>query len=128
MPRNTILIVEDDADLALALSVRLQSEGYRVARAPDALMALSMVRSQEPDLVILDLGLPAGGGLMFLERLRALANLPFIPVIVLTARDETARDPAMAAGAQAFLQKPADNEVLLGEIRRLLGRDPVNQA
>ena len=120
MGTPSILIVEDDEDLSLALAVRLQANGYRVATSPDAIVALQAVRRNEPDLVVLDLGLPGGGGLTFLKRLRTLTSLPFIPVIVLTASagsEETAR----AAGAQAYFEKPPDNDALLAAVRSHIG-------
>ena len=82
---------------------------------------LQTVRKVEPDLVLLDLGLPGGGGLMFLERLRSLTSLPYIPVIVLTASAGSREDVALAAGAQAYFEKPPDNDLLLTSIRAQIG-------
>ncbi len=120
MGSRSILIVEDDDDLSLALAVRLQASGYRVATSPDAIVALQAVRRNEPDLVVLDLGLPGGGGLTFLKRLRSLTSLPFIPVIVLTA-SAGSEETALAAGAQAYFEKPPDNEALLAAVRAQVG-------
>ncbi len=120
MTAKSILVVEDDEDLSLALAVRLQANGYRVTTSPDAIIALQTVRRGPPDLVVLDLGLPGGGGLTFLERLRKLTSLPYIPVIVLTAGG-IGEEAALAAGAQAYFEKPADNERLLAAVREQIG-------
>ena len=81
-----------------------------------------MARKEAPDLVILDLGLPAGDGFLVLERMRRLADLVATPVIVLSARDPTDnKKRALDAGAVAFFQKPPDNHEFLSEIRQALG-------
>jgi DNA-binding response OmpR family regulator len=120
MDRKLILIVEDDSDLALGLGVRLQAAGYKAMTAEDSITALSTAKQVEPALIILDLGLPGGDGITFLSRLRSLAQVSMIPVIVLTARGPEWEEEAVRSGAQAFFQKPVDNELLLAEIERLL--------
>jgi len=80
-----------------------------------------MAQKERPDLIILDIGLPAGDGFVVLDRLQQSAALSAIPVIVLTARDpEFNREHTLKAGATAFLQKPADNSELLNVIRTTL--------
>jgi CheY-like chemotaxis protein len=82
---------------------------------------VSVARKAEPDLILLDLGLPGGEGFVVLDRLRAIAALGWVPVIVITARaDPTSRQRAEAAGVKAYLQKPIDVERLLAEISRQL--------
>jgi DNA-binding response OmpR family regulator len=81
-----------------------------------------VARKEAPDLVILDLGLPAGDGFLVLERMRSLADLVATPVIVLSARDPVDnKKRALAAGAVAFFQKPPDIYEFLTEIRQALG-------
>ena len=76
---------------------------------------------EHPDLIILDLGLPAGDGFVVLDRLQRDDKLSTIPVIVLTARDpQGSEQRALNAGAAAFFQKPADNAELLEVIRATL--------
>lgn len=120
---TSVLVVEDDLDLALALSVRLRASGYVTSVAQDAVTALSQVRKTSPDVVLLDLGLPGGDGITLLERMRVMPGLALIPVIVLTARDDSWREASLAAGAQDFLQKPADPEELLDAIEAVLHTD-----
>jgi DNA-binding response OmpR family regulator len=121
MQKPKILIVDDDPDLRKGLNLRLRSNQYDTAYATDGFSAIAMAQKERPDLIILDIGLPAGDGFVVLERLQQNATLSAIPVIVLTARDPQAtRDKIMKAGATAYFQKPADNAELLGAIRTIL--------
>jgi len=115
-----ILLIDDDPDLALGLSVRLRAHGYDVSAAPDAITGFAKVRNDEPDLVLLDLGLPGGDGLVVLERIRSNTNTQLTPVVVLTARDLTYQAEAKKLGAQAYLQKPVDNDVLLETVAQFV--------
>jgi DNA-binding response OmpR family regulator len=81
-----------------------------------------VARKEKPDLIVLDLGLPAGDGFVVMERLRSFADLEMVPVIVITARGEVETEKAVALGARRFFQKPFDSDELLGEIRQALGR------
>lgn len=121
MEKKRILLVEDDADQALALSIRLRKADYFVLRAEDAMQGAMLAKSAKPDLVILDLGLPAGGGFALMENTRHIMETNWIPIIVLTARDAAAnRERAMSLGASAFFQKPVDSADLLAAIRQIL--------
>ena len=122
MSRKTVLIVDDDPDVRLSLHVRLKANHYDVILAADGTTCIAEARKQIPDLIILDLGLPAGDGFSVMERLKANDSLSLIPVIVVSARDRKANmDRALQAGAKAFLQKPVDNTQLLSVIRKVLG-------
>jgi DNA-binding response OmpR family regulator len=122
MSQKTILIVDDDPDVRLGLHVRLKANHYDVIFAADGMASIAQARKHMPDLIILDLGLPAGDGFSVLERLKANDSLSLIPVIVVSARDlNTNMDRALKAGAKAFLQKPVDNAELLKAIRQVLG-------
>jgi two-component system KDP operon response regulator KdpE len=122
MSNKKILIVEDDADVRLGLHVRLKANHYDVFFAVDALSSLAEARKHEPDLILLDLGLPAGDGFIVMDRLKAVPALAIIPVIVLSGRAGAAnRERALKAGAKAFLEKPVDNAELLAVIRQALG-------
>ena len=122
MGNKKILIVDDDPDVRQGMHVRLKANHYDIFFAGDALSSISEARKHEPDLIILDLGLPAGDGFVVMERLKANAYLAVIPVIVVSARDVLAnKERALKAGAKAFLQKPVDNAELLKVIRQALG-------
>ncbi len=115
------MIVDDDPDLRQALRLRLRANHYETVNAGDGYSAIAMAYKERPDLIILDLGLPAGDGFVVLDRLQKDDKLSSIPVIVLTARDpEGTERRALQAGAAAFFQKPADNAELLDVIRATL--------
>jgi DNA-binding response OmpR family regulator len=118
MPRNKILVVDDDPDLVRALRLRLRANDYDIATAGDGYSAIAAAQKERPNLIVLDLGLPAGDGFVVLDRLQNSDTLSGIPVIVLSARDpQNNEERALKAGAAAFFQKPADNEELLSVIR-----------
>ena len=124
MSQKTILIVDDDPDVRLGLHLRLKANHYDVIFAADGMASIAEARKHIPDLIILDLGLPAGDGFSVLERLKANDSLSSIPVIVVSARDRNAnRDRVLKAGARAFLQKPVDNAYLLSAIRQVFGEN-----
>ena len=128
MPGHSkILIVDDDPDLRTALRVRLRASRYETVSAVDGYSAISQAYKEKPDLIILDIGLPAGDGFVVLDRLHKNPELADIPVIVLTARDpESTERKALEMGACAFFQKPADNGALLGVIRARLAQNSGN--
>jgi DNA-binding response OmpR family regulator len=122
MSEKTILVVDDDPDVRQSLHVRLKANNYHVIFAVDGVSSIAEARKHMPDLIILDLGLPAGDGFAVLEMLKANDKLSLIPVIVVSARDRNAnRGRALKAGARAFLQKPVDNGHLLLAIGQVLG-------
>lgn len=121
MENAKILIVDDDPDLRRALKLRLRANHYQTFQASDGYSAIVVAQKEHPDLIILDLGLPAGDGYVVLQRLQDSDSLAEIPVIVLTCRDaQTNEQRALQSGAIAFFQKPADNNELLGVIRATL--------
>src|SRR5258707_3749774 len=110
MDKPKILIVDDDPDLRRGLNLRLRSQHYDTAHAQDGFSAIAMAQKENPDLIILDIGLPAGDGFTVMDRLQHSTELSHIPVIVLTARDpQHTRQRMLQAGATAFFQKPADD-------------------
>jgi len=121
MATTKILIVDDDPDLRQALKLRLRANHYETVHAVDGYSAIAQAYKERPNLIILDLGLPAGDGFVVLDRLQADDKLSDIPVLVLTARDpQSTEQRALDAGALAFFQKPADNAELLDVIRATL--------
>lgn len=123
MAGKRILIVEDDASMRKVLHLRLKGEGFDAVPMADAVTAFAEVRRQQPDLILLDLGLPGGGGLNLMQRLQSIPKHAAIPIIVLSARERSTGIEAevLEKGAVAFFQKPTDPEVLLGKIREILG-------
>lgn len=121
MERKKILVIDDDVDIRLGLNARLRASGYEAVFAADCVGAMSAARKERPDLILLDIGLPGGDGFVVLDRLKKNTNLASIPVVVLSARDAQENESrAIEAGADAFLEKPAENEELLGAIARAI--------
>jgi DNA-binding response OmpR family regulator len=121
MGRKKILIVEDDPNLRTGLQLRLSANDYEVILAGNGMAGIAQMRKHKPDLMILDLGLPAGDGFSVLERMRINESLSSMPVIVFSGRDRVGnQDRALKAGASSFLQKPVENETLLAAIRLVL--------
>src|ERR1700684_1207841 len=121
MCRKKILIVEDDPDLLRGLQLRLSANDYDVILAGNGMTGIAQMRKHKPDLMILDLGLPAGDGFSVLERMRINESLSSMPVIVFSGRDRVGnQDRALKAGASSFLQKPVENDTLLAAIRQIL--------
>jgi len=116
-----ILIVEDNPDTRLALTVRLQNSGFAVLQAHNIATATSLVFSVSPDLIVLDLGLPDGDGYTFMQKLKSSSATSSIPVIVLTARDpHENQECSYEGGAFDFFQKPVHYKWLLTSIERAL--------
>ena len=121
MPHAKIMIVDDEMDLVRALTLRFKSAGYEVIQALDGLSATQVAVQEQPDVIVLDIGLPAGDGHTVTERLRNNPKLMATPVVYLTARssDEDKRRAA-AQGAAAYLTKPFKTEELLDVVKRLV--------
>lgn len=122
MATKAILIVEDDPVGRQTLHVALRAQNYETILAQDALSALTLARTRKPALIVLDLGLPAGGGMTFLQRISKMPELSTIPVLVVSGQDrKTHEQPALSAGASAFLAKPVAPEAVVAKVRELLG-------
>jgi two-component system KDP operon response regulator KdpE len=119
--KKKILIVDDDDDVRLGYQVLLRANHYDTFLAADGVSAMSEAVKHQPDLIILDLGLPAGDGFTVLEWFRMNTYLSVIPVIVVSARDPHAnKERALRAGAKAYVQKPWNDHELLAMIGKLL--------
>jgi DNA-binding response OmpR family regulator len=117
-----ILVVEDDKDIRQLLHMQLTAAGYETAFAADGASALGVARREKPNLIVLDLGLPAGDGFVVMERLSSIPDLEMVPVVVITARDPSEGERAVELGARSFLAKPFAGDEVVGEVRRVLGR------
>jgi DNA-binding response OmpR family regulator len=116
----TILLVEDEMDLARLVVRELESSGYRVRPAPDGPTALRLFAEAAPDLVVLDWMLPGMDGLEVLRRLRQSSP---VPVLMLTARaEEVDRVVGLEVGADDYLTKPFGTRELVARVRALLRR------
>jgi DNA-binding response OmpR family regulator len=120
MMSRSILIVDDDALLRRSLAFHLEQAGYQVATAATAEDALAMARRQPPNLVLLDIGLPEMDGLEALRQFKAQRD---VPIIYLTARRrELDQVVGLELGADDYITKPFDVDVLLARIKAVLRR------
>ena len=116
-----ILIVEDDRKIAMALALRLQAAGYETLIAGDAVAGVSTAVKSLPNLVLLDISLPAGNGFTVAERMKTALPNP-VPVIFLTASKQPGfRDRARELGAAGYFEKPYEAEDLLAAVRQRIG-------
>ena len=116
-----ILVVDDVADNVEILRMRLSSLGYEVIAAFDGEQALAMTREQLPDLILLDIMMPKVDGLEVVRRLKADKSLPFLPVIMVTAK-ASPKDviAGLDAGGDDYLTKPIDHGALVARVRAML--------
>ena len=121
MAMKSVLLVDDDSVFLLTIGVRLKSMGYTVYAAKDAVNAISAVRKNNPDVVVLDVSIPAGDGFMVAERLQNLISTAATPIIFVTASEQPGlRERAMKVGAVEFLNKPFDATTLADAIESAL--------
>lgn len=111
----TVVIVDDDVPAARAIAASLVDAGYRTIMAEDPVQAMTVIRRESPDLILLDLTLPGGGGLPLLARLLSIAATSMTPVIVMSESPGAAME-AMRTGARTTLAKPIDPPALLDAI------------
>ena len=116
-----ILAVDDVPENLEIVRMRLQAHGYEVVTAVDGEDALDKARTQDPDLVLLDIMMPKLDGISALKILKQDAALKFIPVILLTAKSDTADVVAgLEAGGDDYLTKPFDQAALIARVRSML--------
>jgi DNA-binding response OmpR family regulator len=119
---KTILVLEDDPKIAIALAVRLEAAGYNVLTAPDGVRGLKLALVNRPDLIVMDIWMPVGLGLSVAQRLKDL-GFEKTPVIFITAsRLKGLREAADNLGAAGYFEKPYDPEQLLGAVHQALER------
>ena len=122
--KKRILIVDDERDIVKALTIRLSRAGSEVVTAFDGAQGIFMALKEKPDLIILDIRMPAGNGFSVAEKLKESADTVAVPVIFLTGSPErNSEEKAMALGARFYVKKPYDPEELLDAIQRALEKD-----
>jgi two-component system alkaline phosphatase synthesis response regulator PhoP len=116
-----ILVVDDQPDIRLMCRVNLQLEGYEVLEAPDGDAGLEMVRSERPDLVLLDVMMPGLDGWQFMKEIKADETTSEIPIVLLTARVQREDEiRGWLSGAADYLAKPFNPSTLTEIVRRTL--------
>ena len=120
--RKKIVIVEDELHFAKLVKMRLEKVGYKVIIALDTYLGMREIVKNEPDLVILDLMMPAGGGFVLLERMRSNPATVTIPVVILTAKkiDDDVRTKAETYDVDGLFQKPYDPAKFVDKVMQLV--------
>ncbi len=117
-----ILVVDDEEDLVANLRMRLQATGYEVLVAADGNTAYEMAKTENPDLIVLDLTLPGMDGYQVCRLLKFDDKYKNIPVIMLTARTQKEdKEWGQKVGADCYMTKPYETKELLAKIKELLG-------
>jgi DNA-binding response OmpR family regulator len=121
MAKKKILVIDDMPNVVTMVKARLEASGYEVITALDGQQGLTYANAEKPDLIILDIVMPAGGGYSVYTRLRMSPKTRSVPVIFLTAKDKP-EDVARAykLGAEYFVKKPYKPEMLLGTVKKVL--------
>ena len=119
-----ILIVDDEQNIVISLKYLMQREGYTVAVADDGERGLALVRSERPDLVLLDVMMPKMNGFEVCRVIRGDPALTGVRILMLTAKGrEAEREKGLELGADAYVTKPFSTRDLVARVKSLLG-DP----
>jgi len=119
--KKKILIVDDEPQIVRLLSLRLQANNYDVAVAYDGYQCIHMVKEENPDLILLDIKMPMGGGIEAFENLKNNTFTDKIPVIFITAYPSVeVKKQVIDMGADGFIAKPFSSEDLLDKIRSII--------
>ncbi len=117
---DRLLVVDDLLDNLFLVRAILEEEGYDIETATSGPEALAAIANHPPDLVLLDVMMPGMDGYEVTRRLRAMADLPFIPILLITAFDRADAVKGLDLGADEFIRKPIEAEELLARVRSLL--------
>jgi signal transduction histidine kinase len=118
--RSHILAVDDTPDNLILIKAILEDEGYEITLAADGMTALQIVEQSLPDLILLDVMMPGIDGYEVTRRIRQNPDLPFIPILLITAYDQSSVVEGLDAGAEDFVRKPFNTDELLARVRSLL--------
>jgi len=117
-----ILVADDEPDIVKMLSMRLKAHGYEVIAAFDGLQAVREAYKERPDLILLDIKMPAGDGYTVFENLKRSVQIRLIPIIFVSALPpREVEEKVEQLGAQGFISKPFDSKELVARVKKVLG-------
>jgi DNA-binding response OmpR family regulator len=120
---HSVLIIDDEAGVSLALAIRLRAAGFDASTADSGFSGLAAAHLRPPDAIVLDMRMPDMDGFEAFTRLRLNPHLADIPVVFLSANvQDSARQAALAAGATAYLTKPFDAREVVAVLREAIER------
>ncbi|HLF80904.1 MAG TPA: response regulator [Anaerolineales bacterium] len=115
-----VMVVDDDRTMVTLLRTLLELDGYQVVQPKNAASVLESIAAERPDLVLMDVFLKGQDGIDLVRGLRKLPELALTPVVMTSGMDVS--EQSLAAGANSFMLKPYDPDVLLQTIRSQLGQ------
>jgi DNA-binding response OmpR family regulator len=119
MPK--VLIADDDPDILATLEMRLRANQINVVVASDCNQAIKLAYAEQPDLILMDIKMPAIGGISAFDNMKMYSRTKNIPLIFMTAfPGQEVRDKAMELGAADFIAKPFNSEELIAKVKKIL--------
>ncbi|HZG41172.1 MAG TPA: response regulator [Nodosilinea sp.] len=115
-----ILVVDDISDNLFLLQTVLEAEGYEVDTAENGSTALTKVENSPPDLILMDVMMPGMNGYQVTQEIRQNKNVPFIPILMVTAHEDANDVQGLAMGANDFIRKPIKIDQLLARVEAFL--------
>jgi CheY-like chemotaxis protein len=123
-PKRKLLIIDDDRAFVVLAAAILRDAGFMVLEAHDAMQGYMYAQQDPPAVILLDMQMPAGGGMSMLDKVRGIPRLSRIPVIIVTAStDEDLPETVKSKGAIGVLRKPVDRDTLVDLVNSILDRE-----
>ncbi|HEY9528809.1 MAG TPA: response regulator [Anaerolineales bacterium] len=123
--KGTILYVEDNPDNRLLVRRILLSEDYSLLEATDAMDALNVLKTVQPDLILMDINMPDMDGYTLTAKIKSMPGFERVPILAVTANVMRGdKEKTLEAGCDGYIQKPLDIEQLTREIERFISRRP----
>ena len=120
-PKRKLLIIDDDRAFVVLAAAILRDAGFMVLEAHDAMQGYMFAQQDPPAIILLDMQMPAGGGMNVLQKVQANSRLKQVPIIVVTAStEEGLADAVKSKGALGLLQKPVDRDRLVNLVQSVL--------
>ena len=124
--KQKILIIDDDIDFVNSIATQLKANDYEIAAAFDGIRAISQAREEKPDLIVLDINLPAGSGFKVFRILKESFHTSLIPILLVSGEDDIKSE--LEELDSPYLLKPFSMEELLNKVREIPGFAATGQA